>query len=117
MARFVVLEHDYPELHWDFMLEVGSALHTWRLAQPPQSPGKAIETVRLADHRLEYLDYEGPVSGDRGTVRRWDRGSFEVLVNRAGEALRVRIVGENVCGVGILDLSEARWKFILEAEN
>ena len=35
MPRFVILEHDYPELHWDLMLETAGALRTWRLLRPP----------------------------------------------------------------------------------
>jgi hypothetical protein len=31
----------------------------------------------LADHRLAYLNYEGPVSGNRGRVVRWDTGEFD----------------------------------------
>lgn len=31
----------------------------------------------LPDHRLFYLDYEGPVSGNRGVVTQWDKGIFE----------------------------------------
>jgi hypothetical protein len=76
MPRFVILEHDHPELHWDLMLEAGGVLRTWRLAQPPTA-GAAIKAVALGDHRLHYLDYEGPVSGGRGTVTRWDRGTYE----------------------------------------
>ena len=26
MPRYVVLEHDFPTLHWDLMLEFGSVL-------------------------------------------------------------------------------------------
>ncbi|MFO0203155.1 MAG: hypothetical protein ACK528_08500, partial [Alphaproteobacteria bacterium] len=33
---------------------------------------------RIANHRLLYLDYEGPVSGDRGHVTRWDWGEYRV---------------------------------------
>ena len=75
MPRFVILEHDHPALHWDLMLEAGDVLQTWRLAEPP-APGLAIEATALADHRLAYLDYEGPISGNRGTVSRWDAGVF-----------------------------------------
>jgi hypothetical protein len=74
-VRFVILEHDHPILHWDLMLEAGDALHTWRLAEEPVQE-RAIEATALADHRAMYLDYEGPVSGNRGTVRRWDAGEF-----------------------------------------
>src|SRR5437879_2020084 len=34
MRRFVILEHDHPQLHWDLMLEAGPALRTWRLSAP-----------------------------------------------------------------------------------
>lgn len=36
--------------------------------------GVGIAAKQLQDHRLAYLDYEGPVSGDRGCVQRVDRG-------------------------------------------
>jgi hypothetical protein len=74
-CRFVVLTHDHPVLHWDLMLERGDVLRTWRLAEEPL-PGVAIAAEALADHRRKYLDYEGPVTGDRGTVVRWDAGTF-----------------------------------------
>ena len=33
---------------------------------------------RLADHRIDYLDFEGSVSDNRGTVTRWDTGQYRV---------------------------------------
>ncbi len=75
LPRFVVLEHDHPFRHWDLMLESGAALRTWRLGAPPAT-GLTVEATPLGDHRRLYLDYEGPVSGDRGRVVRWDRGTF-----------------------------------------
>ena len=83
MPTFVVLEHDHPELHWDFMLEHGGVLKTWRLPASWPAAGQKLPAVALADHRLQYLDYEGPVSGDRGRVVRRDRGSYELLNRRA----------------------------------
>ena len=63
-------------LHWDSMLETDGVLRTWAL---PAEPAKDHEMIAeaLADHRLAYLDYEGPISGDRGEVRRWDAGEWE----------------------------------------
>ena len=81
MPRFVILEHDHPELHWDLMLEAGNVLHTWRLAQPPAEPACVIAATALPDHRMLYLDYEGPVSGDRGTVSSFDRGEYSLLTD------------------------------------
>jgi len=75
MPRYVILEHDHPCLHWDLMLETADVLRTWRLEAPPQ-PGKAVAATAIFDHRRMYLDYEGPVSGNRGRVLRWDHGTF-----------------------------------------
>lgn len=82
MPRFVVLHHECPACyrrptHWDFMLEWGDCLRTWALPEPPVAMVSMLAEP-LADHRLEYLDYEGPVSGDRGYVSRWDFGDYEV---------------------------------------
>lgn len=74
--RFVVLEHDHPFLHWDLMLETDGTLRTWRLLAEPVG-GDPVPAEPLVDHRIAYLDYEGPVSGDRGHVTRWDHGTYE----------------------------------------
>lgn len=85
MPRFVVLEHDHPYLHWDLMLEAGESLRTWRLAAPPQV-GTECAAQALGHHRLMYLDHEGPVSGNRGSVRRWDAGELTWLKDSPREA-------------------------------
>ena len=101
MPRFVILEHDHPELHWDFMLEVGGVLRTWRLTAPPR-PGSAIPATVSFDHRLFYLDYEGPVSGNRGHVVAWDRGTFVGEVGDGAE-VEVRLQGQRVNGTARLE--------------
>lgn len=62
--------------HWDLMLEAGDVLATWRLATPPSASTGTIDAHHIGDHRKAYLDYEGPISGDRGHVRRIDRGTY-----------------------------------------
>ncbi len=100
-ARFVVLYHTTPPgyaraSHWDLMLEQGSVLWTWALENEPLE-GKQIVANRLADHRLHYLDYEGPLDGDRGEVHRVDSGGYEIEV--AGEdCLEVRLIGTKLRG-------------------
>ncbi len=96
MPRFVVLTHDHPFLHWDFMLEQGESLRTWRLSAEPNS-GEEISAEPLSDHRLEYLVYEGPVSGDRGEVTQWDRGEYEVI-EESQDKLSVQLHGEKLKG-------------------
>lgn len=101
MPRFVVLEHQSPRgVHWDFMLQMEEALATWALPEPPDADGP-LEAERLADHRLAYLDYEGPVSGDRGRVVRWDHGIFE-LRHQSEQQWTVLLQGRHLIGEATL---------------
>ncbi len=97
MSRFVILQHDVSDgLHFDLMLEAGTYLKTWKLREPPQ-PGVEQSCEALPDHRLAYLDYEGPVSGERGSVSRWDHGACQVERQDAATWI-VRLTGEKTVG-------------------
>jgi hypothetical protein len=77
--RFAILEHDYPCPHLDLLLENGEAALTWRLPVDwPQGP--TANATQLPDHRLHYLTYSGPVSGNRGRVIQRDHGLIASLV-------------------------------------
>jgi hypothetical protein len=88
MPRFVVHEHDHPTLHWDLMLDVGESLRSWRLGAIPE-PGVTTTCVSTPDHRRAYLDYEGPVSGNRGSVKRVLSGDYSIVEETA---MRLHIV-------------------------
>lgn len=99
MPRFVILFHEMPAAlrrpsHWDFMLESGDVLRTWALEAEPRI-GEEMAAESLPDHRLAYLDYEGPVSRDRGTVSRWDTGNYDVEFD-SDEQLRVQLRGDKL---------------------
>lgn len=69
--------------HVDWLLARDAAgaepLWSFRAAAPPTTAGTEPLGLRLiADHRPRYLTYEGPVSGDRGTVRRLAAGRYRV---------------------------------------
>ena len=101
MQRFVVLRHEpgaasEHELHWDLMLEQDSSLRTWALDSEPEM-GLSIEGRELPDHRQDYLDYEGPVSGQRGSVTQFDRGTFRVL-RQSSDELVIELDGEHLRG-------------------
>jgi hypothetical protein len=114
MPRFVILEHDHPQLHWDLMLEAGAVLRTWRLAAPPQ-PGDPICAEPAFDHRPLYLDYEGAVSNNRGTVRRWDGGLFS-WVSDESDRVVVRLAGERCRGRAVLERHrDGTWSLRIEA--
>jgi hypothetical protein len=66
------------------MLDLGEALATWQLTSDPAALADpaltdAIPARRIGDHRRAYLDYEGPVSGDRGSVTRIEKGTYELI--------------------------------------
>ena len=86
--RFVILEHDHPFLHWDFLIEKGEKLDAWRLLEFPKA-GMRVDALPLPDHRRCYLEYEGPISGDRGSVRRVYSGTLEEHPTHEGQLYRV----------------------------
>ncbi|MCG8586153.1 MAG: hypothetical protein MI757_15705 [Pirellulales bacterium] len=93
MPRFVILLHECPPdyvraTHYDLMLEQAGALHTWAMESLPNERD-VVKAEKLADHRIAYLEYEGPLSDNRGTVTQWDSGEFEWLRD---EPLRVEVL-------------------------
>lgn len=82
--RMVLLCHELPDgsWHFDWMIETpGQAegpLRTLRVHERPDAADRFTAEL-LPDHRRAYLDYEGPVSGGRGTVRRVASGIVERL--------------------------------------
>lgn len=98
-TRFVILHHktDGGE-HYDLMLEQGEVLLTWQLPYDPGDGSRLpIPAKRIGDHRKAYLTYEGPVSDNRGQVRRIDSGTVEFNKITAEEYL-VRLQGERLQG-------------------
>ena len=122
MSRFVVLQHDpaagSPEpVHWDLMLEQEGVLLTWALTLPPDAGG-VVTARKLPDHRLEYLDYEGEISGGRGSVTRWDRGTC-ALEEVHDERVVVRLDGARLRGEARLERgeSEPAWQYRFTPES
>ncbi|APW59468.1 DNA polymerase ligase N-terminal domain-containing protein [Paludisphaera borealis] len=107
--RFVLLEHRWDGVHWDFMLESEGRLRTWAIDEPIAA-GKILDARALDDHRLAYLDYEGPISGGRGSVARVDHGTY-VACEWTAEKVRARIVGSQLVGEVLL------WKNPLESSG
>jgi hypothetical protein len=100
MPRFVVLEHVWNGTHWDFMLETGAFLRTWAVDAPIVA-GRELPARVLEDHRPIYLDYEGPVSENRGTVSRLDSGTY-TMISWTTDHVRVEVKGNQL--VGVVDL-------------
>jgi len=116
--RFVILHHRLSEgEHWDLMLEQGDVLLTWQLARPPVGPEVLpISARRIQDHRKEYLEYEGPIRGDRGFVRRFDGGRLCKL-RWSDQSCRAELAGVRLHGTFVLRRIGEQWEFDLARES
>jgi hypothetical protein len=82
--RFVILHHSDKIEHYDLMIELKEKdeLLTLRIPLPDMDlllRNIAIRAERLPDHRKKYLDYEGHVSGGRGSVKIFDTGNCRTI--------------------------------------
>jgi hypothetical protein len=66
---------------------------------------------------MAYLDYEGAIAGDRGIVRRWDCGTYE-LVHESQPELKIRLYGRQIHGLLLLNRETSdpfcAWRATLE---
>ena len=96
--RFVLLAHDWPRPHHDLLLDRGNACWTWRILNLDRLKATGESAAeRLPDHRRHYLDYEGLVGGDRGSVARTDAGLYRLEFDDGDEAV-VTLAGETLVG-------------------
>lgn len=79
-----------------------NTLATWQLMADPvgtAAPGVSgpIPARRIGDHRMAYLEYEGPVSRGRGHVRRVDGGVYELVAEQPDRWV-LRLAGSRLSG-------------------
>ena len=89
-GKFVVHKHLHQDkpVHWDLMFEAGPILETYRVDIPPQDwANRPANAVRIFDHSLKFLTYEGPVNQGRGSVRIADAGTYKLISDAPREIL------------------------------
>ncbi len=107
--RYVVLHHEQVATpHYDLMFEKPDGrLKTFRAECWPVR-GEA-ELLELTDHRAAYLDYEGPISGGRGSVRRIESGEYRSEPGwEIDAARRTIVIGQSVLTL-LCDSQTKRW--------
>jgi len=118
MPRFVILLHKPGTAsahlrHFDFMLETqeGEALSTWRWDQIPNTTAEFIG-LQLAPHRLEYLDYEGEISGGRGHVSQQVTGIYREAISCGDSEWEIQLEAEELAGtLRGLHIKDDQWLF------
>jgi bifunctional non-homologous end joining protein LigD len=103
---FVVQRHDARRLHYDFRLERNGALASWAVPKGvPLEIGERHLAVHVEDHPLDYATFEGTIPKGNygaGLVEIWDKGTYELLEEKPGGGLTVRLHGERLDGVWTL---------------
>ncbi len=78
----MLLRNDLPDgsQHFDWLLARNDTqpLLTFRLECDISLDDRPFEGERLTDHRRVYLAYEGPITGDRGSVTRVAQGWCDI---------------------------------------
>lgn len=119
MPRYVILWHEAgPALgrrsHFDLLFEEGSDARAWCVEQEIK-PGQKLTANELPRHRLHYLTYEGPISGNRGTVTRWDSGDYETLMTTA-DCFEARLHGHRLNGtLQLTRKANEKWRLQFQA--
>lgn len=120
--HFAILEHAQREgSHWDILLELPQRkfLATWRVDLPPNDwlNSQFFQARSLPDHRPIYLDYQGPLTNNRGWVTRCDRGLITLLED-SSDGLAVELHGEKIsCSLHFTPIDAVRgtWKVKIAA--
>ncbi|MGH3011528.1 MAG: DNA ligase D [Gaiellaceae bacterium] len=125
-AIFVVQRHDARRLHYDFRLERNGALASWAVPKGiPLESGQRHLAVHVEDHPLDYATFEGEIPAGQygaGTVEIWDRGTYELVEEKADGGLTVRLEGERLRGLWTLvpaklDGNEKNWLLVRKRDE
>jgi len=111
--KFVIQKHSKADsVHWDLMFEAGTVLETYRLDLPPEKLTSQPNTaIKIFDHPLKFLTYQGSVNKGLGTVEIADYGIYTPLTANAKQQ-ELLLQGKILKGKFRLTLIEKdKWEF------
>lgn len=93
------------------MLQSGDVLQTWRLDKNPAGVDSLVEAVKIFDHPLKFLTYEGPVNEGKGRVRITDSGTYEIT-SQTKDQVEINLTGRILKGKFTLTcIKNDQWQF------
>jgi len=114
-SRFVVQQHTRQgQIHWDLMLEVGDTLQTYRIKVPPdQISNQKLKAIKIFDHPLRFLTYQGTVNEGAGSVKIADKGIYTAR-EQTGDFRKLVFDGDILKGEFLLEhIEDDRWELSL----
>lgn len=111
--RFVIAEHTSDEdIHWDFMLESGKVLQTYRIDNAPKDMlKKETNGERIFDHQLKFLIYQGSVNNGNGSVTIADSGTYRMILQNQGQ-IELSLKGQILKGdCALTRIKDEKWHF------
>jgi DNA ligase D-like protein (predicted 3'-phosphoesterase) len=111
---FVIQEHQARRLHWDFRLERDGVLVSWALPKGlPEDPKTNRLAIRTEDHPLDYASFEGEIPQGQygaGTVKIWDRGTYETEKWTDDEEIKIVLHGSRVSArYALIRIRDNQW--------
>lgn len=109
--KFVIHKHlNTGGIHWDFMLEAGDSLQTYRLENSPKDMlTKDTNGEKIFDHKLKFLTYQGTVNN--GSVTIAESGSYRII-SQDKRQIELRLKGRVLNGKCTLTEGEnGKWRF------
>ncbi len=111
--KFVIQKHTTAnDVHWDLMLEKDATLQTYRLELPPEKLANQSSTaIKIFDHQLKFLTYQGSVNQGQGSVQIADAGTYR-LISDNNDCQKMEISGEILKGnFALTNIKDNKWKF------
>ncbi|MFN7182188.1 MAG: DNA polymerase ligase N-terminal domain-containing protein [Planctomycetota bacterium] len=118
--RFVIQQHflSSDKYHFDLMFEENNVLRTFQIDRIDNLlEGVKVLGKNIQDHRLIYLDYEGEISGNRGYVKIFDKGYYQVnkkTDNLFELLLEGAKIPKSIIEIKLIDIEQKIFEIILK---